>query len=236
MSRLAAGLALALLAIPAAPATAQEAADARDEEARGLFQAGRAAFDDERYEDALDYFERAHALSPRPTLLYNVGLAAERAGHPERARQAWERLLREEPDSPVRAEVEGRLRALPSEPGPSASPPAEAPVERTGFRVAPPLGAVAVTASGAAIVATGAVILALGGADAREVRGADAGTTWEELRPVRDDARRRWAAGQALLYAGAAITVGGVAWLALGDRGNVEIAIGPAGASLRGRF
>lgn len=100
--------------VPGTLACAQDAAprDARDAEARGLFEAGRAAFVDGRFEDALRYFQQSYNLSQRPELLYNVGSAADRLQREREALQAFERYLVELPDAPNRREVEGRVRVL----------------------------------------------------------------------------------------------------------------------------
>jgi tetratricopeptide (TPR) repeat protein len=103
----------------AAAAAAEEAAtaevsaeSARDEEARSLFEAGRSAFADGRYEDALGDFQRAYELSGRAALLYNVGTTADRLRESEAALAAFERYLVEVPDPSNRAEVEARVRHL----------------------------------------------------------------------------------------------------------------------------
>lgn len=115
--------AVVLAEVVGSPARAEEPAQAGaepgaaatesvDEEARGLFLAGRAAYEDGRFEEALDYFRRAHALSGRPELLFNVGQAADRARMDEAAVDAWEAYLDAVPDSPNRRTVETRVRAL----------------------------------------------------------------------------------------------------------------------------
>ena len=64
---------------PSAPTGAQSPADEmRDEEARQLFEAGRVAFTAGRFQSALDSFRRAHELSGRPLLLYNIGTCYDR--------------------------------------------------------------------------------------------------------------------------------------------------------------
>jgi tetratricopeptide (TPR) repeat protein len=85
---------------------------ARDDEARGLFEAGKAAYEDGRFEDALAYFERAYALSPRPGLQYNLGLAYDRLRRDAEALQAFETYLSEQPDPAREQEVQNRVRAL----------------------------------------------------------------------------------------------------------------------------
>ncbi len=84
----------------------------RDAEARGLFEAGRAAFDQGRYPDALGYFDRAYQLSKRPQLLYNIGQVHDRLRHDEEALQAFQQYLRQVPGAENRTEVEHRIDAL----------------------------------------------------------------------------------------------------------------------------
>lgn len=99
-------LSLALLS-SVAPLRAQS-----DDEARGLYSAGVAAFSAGRYEDALGYFQRAYELSHRAHMLYNIGHAADRARRDEIALDAFERYLAGVADIENRAEIEGRIRVL----------------------------------------------------------------------------------------------------------------------------
>ena len=92
----------------AAPALAQDS----DNEGRALFEAGRHAFDDGRFDEALELFERAHRQSGRSSLFYNIGLAADRAGHEQRALTAYEQFVRDVPDSPRARMVRGRIEVL----------------------------------------------------------------------------------------------------------------------------
>jgi tetratricopeptide (TPR) repeat protein len=117
-----AGLAAAtiLLVLPATAdaqgrrrgAQAQAATSSRDEEARMLFEAGRVAYEDGRFEDALGYFQRAHDLSGRPALLYNVGSAADKLRRDAVALDAFRRYLEALPTAENRGEVEARIRVL----------------------------------------------------------------------------------------------------------------------------
>lgn len=86
--------------------------DASDEVARGLFQAGKAAYEAGNYADALSFFEQAHARSGRPQLLFNVGQAADRLRQDDKALEAFRAYLAALPDAPNRGEVEARIRAL----------------------------------------------------------------------------------------------------------------------------
>ena len=81
-------------------------------EARALFEAGRNAFEDGRFDAALQRFTEAYALSHRPELLYNIGQAADRLRHDAEAVRAFEQYLELVPDAPNRRRVELRLEAL----------------------------------------------------------------------------------------------------------------------------
>lgn len=115
---LALGLAITGTAVATPAAHAQQAAaqdspsSSRDAEARALFEAGRVAFGDGRFEDALSYFQRSHELSGRPELLYNIATTADRLRREREAVEAFEGYLAAVPDAPNRREVEGRLRVL----------------------------------------------------------------------------------------------------------------------------
>jgi tetratricopeptide (TPR) repeat protein len=99
----------ALMAWGPAPA----AADAdTDEEARALYQAGRIAFDQGRFDSALDYFQRSYELSGRPALLFNIGTAADRLRKDKIALEAFERYLEEVPDAADAASVRSRIGVL----------------------------------------------------------------------------------------------------------------------------
>lgn len=96
---------------PSSP-PAQPAASARDEEARNLFEAARAAYEEGRYEEALERFEESYRLSARPGLLYNIGQTAERLRRDERAIEAYEAYLAAAPDAPNAAAVQRRIEIL----------------------------------------------------------------------------------------------------------------------------
>jgi hypothetical protein len=105
--------ALSLWALLALPASAQEGtSDARDREARSLFEAGRTAFEDGRYGDARDYFQRAYELSGRADMLYNIANAEDRMRHDREALAAFEGYLAGSPAAPNRVEVEARMESL----------------------------------------------------------------------------------------------------------------------------
>jgi tetratricopeptide (TPR) repeat protein len=123
-------LVVILLAAMAAPAGAQSQAQV-DREARNLFEAGQEAFGTGSYERALDYFERAYALSHRSGLLYNIAVTADRMRNDARALEAFREYLSAEPETERRAEVEARiqyLEAARAEAGADVEPPPAEPV------------------------------------------------------------------------------------------------------------
>jgi tetratricopeptide (TPR) repeat protein len=84
----------------------------RDARARRLFELGRTAYENARYEDAMRYFEESYALSGRAALLFNIGQAADRLRRDDRAIEAFEAYLAASPSAPNRVEVETRLEVL----------------------------------------------------------------------------------------------------------------------------
>lgn len=78
-------LVLALAALCAAPALAQDA-----ERARQLFEAGVAALDDGQHDEAAHHFDESYRLYPRASTACNMALAQERLGQPCEA-QRWYR-------------------------------------------------------------------------------------------------------------------------------------------------
>lgn len=83
-----------------------------DQEARALFMAAQVAFDEGRFESAVEYFLQSYRLSHRPELLYNIGNTYDRLQKPEEALQHFEQYLRERPDAENHLQVEARARLL----------------------------------------------------------------------------------------------------------------------------
>ena len=109
------GFALSLFLGVCGSALAQPApqqTSGKDEEARGLFWAGRAAYDEGRYKDALGYFSRSYQLSGRPELLYNIGQTADRLRKDQEALDAFTEYLNRVPNADHREAVEARIVLL----------------------------------------------------------------------------------------------------------------------------
>ena len=93
-------------------ALAQEGGELVDEEAKSLYQAGAIAFDQGRFQNALDSFQRAYALSKRPQLLFNIGVVSDRLRLDEQALQSFEQYLQLVPDGAEAANVRARIEVL----------------------------------------------------------------------------------------------------------------------------
>jgi hypothetical protein len=100
----------------AARTEAQAAADADAElraRAKGQFQAGVAAYEAQRYGDALTHFQEAYRIKPHPLVRVNMANCYERLGKPLLAIFHFERFIEEsDPSSPQIKEVNDALRAL----------------------------------------------------------------------------------------------------------------------------
>lgn len=106
-----------------APAAAQEAepesieepVDEQDEMARQLFDQGRSAYSEGRFESALRAFRASYELSGRAQLLFNMGTTLDRLRRTREAVNHFERYLEEMYEAPNRSEVEARIRVLRAE-------------------------------------------------------------------------------------------------------------------------
>ncbi|MFK7984655.1 MAG: tol-pal system YbgF family protein [Sandaracinaceae bacterium] len=218
------------------------------DEGRVAFQAGRRAFETGRYAQALEDFERAYELTGHPDMLYNIGHTAERLRQDERALSAFEGYLDANPESPARGPIEARMAILrraieneQDEPLPTREgEAAPLPVQEFVVIQAPapsepsPVGWV-LTGVGAAVALTGVGFLVGAEVRAGEVRGADDGALWPTLEQAYADANNFAIAGGVLAGVGAATAALGLV-LALTAEGDQEVAVGPGGVQVRGRF
>jgi len=215
---------------------------ASDQSAQEVFGLGRQAMEDGRFTEAARYFERAYELSPRPELLYNIGMAHERANQPEQAIAFFERYLASGEDVQRRTEVDERLRVLRATADEGEGEPGEPAVtteqaEPSGRSV---LGPVIVMGTGVALLGAGIVFLGLASSSANTVTAA-AGMDvyWDTVAGDAADAETFSALGAVFLGVGAAAIVGGVVWLIAGggdDEEDIAVSIAPNGALVRGRF
>jgi len=103
------GLIVACVVLAAAPVRAD---DARDAEARRLYEEGKDAF--VRHEWNLSYlrFRDAYMISQLPALLFNMASALKEDGRPGESAENLRSYLRVVPGTPDRAEIEQRILTL----------------------------------------------------------------------------------------------------------------------------
>ena len=234
-------IALWLCGLLSASAAAQRTSD--DAAAREYFERGRSAFADADYERALVYFRQAYRLSGRGALQYNIGITADRLQRDGEALFAFERYLEEAVDRSREVEVKERIvglqqsiaqkrateRALAEAIDQSRVTTADTRATRklptssiVGGSVLSALGVAGVAAMGVGIARDGSCDTT--GMNGCETRRETTGWTW--------------------VYGalGMAAVAGGTMWFALGARrakrakATTEVAVAPAGVTVRGRF
>lgn len=216
-----------------------------DEMAKGLFQAGRAAYNAGKYEEALGYFQQAYDRSPRPELLFNIGQSADRLRMDDLALDSFRRYLAELPQADNREQVENRVRALErvvaereareaeqpapepepifpepvkpqaQEPADAVQPSAEEEEQRPAGAL--PLGPMLVAGGGLAAIGVGLAFGAAANSKQEQYASAPVRTQQEAeaARSLFDEAESRALVCNLMLGIGAAAVIGGALWFAL---------------------
>ena len=245
--------------LAASPAAAQDTT----EEARLAFEAGREAFANGRFGPALEYFDRAYALTQHPDILYDIGHTADRARQDARALEAFEAFLEARPESDERPAIETRMATLrraiaerastvepETEPEAEADPePLDAVVEESRSAPETPelparsrqegstFGGWLTLGAGLGVAALGGALLGVAEVRASEVRSAQEGTPWPLVRDAHRDADSLGIAGGVLLGIGlTAAAVGSIVAVVLEMDSGIDVAVGPTHLSVRGSF
>ncbi len=238
-------LCAAPITLPVSPSSAQPAASAEalDAEARSLFEAGRTAYRDARYEDALGYYRRSYELSHRPELLYNIGQCEDRLRHDAEAIEAFEAFLAALPDAPQRAEVTVRLDILrrtvettETETETEAIDVLEpAPVDAEGSAAVPWV----VLGVGGGLAAVGVALLIAGYVQIGDVESAR-NVPFSTVSGAYDAAPILTGTGWAALGVGVALAGIGAVWVLSGGSSsrssNARLRLNPTGLTLSGSF
>ncbi len=119
-----AALGWALAALSVAMLAAPESVRAQDARARADALASSAVVlaRSGDHAEALALYEKAYELDPDPLLLYNIGRVAEKAGRPERAREALRAFLAQATDPELRARAQESLERVTAAPSPAPVP------------------------------------------------------------------------------------------------------------------
>ena len=142
-------LLVTLVLVLASPARGDESTT---EQAKQHYENGSKQYDLGHWDEAIREYETAYELRPDPSFLYNLAQAYRRKGDAKRALDLYRNYLVKTPKSPLRVEIEERIKSLqkqideansakPALPGlePTASPlvPPSAPAEGAAPAVAP---------------------------------------------------------------------------------------------------
>jgi hypothetical protein len=76
-----------------------------------VFEQGRSAFADQRYDAAAEHFKDAYDRYSDPAYLFNIAVSYQRKPRWRLAVRYFERFLAEAPDSPARSDVANQLQA-----------------------------------------------------------------------------------------------------------------------------
>jgi tetratricopeptide (TPR) repeat protein len=240
-------LCAAPITLPVSPSSAQPAASAEalDAEARSLFEAGRTAYRDARYEDALGYYRRSYELSHRPELLYNIGQCEDRLRHDAEAIEAFEAFLAALPDAPQRAEVTVRLDILrrtavattdtETTETPETIVATPAPVDASASDPVPWI----VLGVGGGLAAVGVALLIAGYVQIGDVESAR-NVPFSSVSGAYDAAPILTGTGWAALGVGVALAGIGAVWVLSGGSSsrssNARLRLNPTGLTLSGSF
>jgi len=250
----------AVLGVVLSPSVAFAKPDEDARRALVLFDRGKIAYKEGRFDESVLLLKEAYAIKAEPVLLYNIGRAHEAKGQLAEAVTAYERYLGSAPGAPDRLEVEGRIAALNAkiaEAAQAAEATAQAAAEADRKaradreRAAEPRVEVVdesgpnlvpwvIAGSGAVVMGVGAVVgvLALG-----KNSDAEDAPSQRDAVDQQDGAETLALVSTITLIVGGAALAGGATWgiidltSASSERtGRVQLRVTGPGASLQGDF
>jgi tetratricopeptide (TPR) repeat protein len=99
--------------LPPTPATSQaEAPEGDFAKAKALFERGEAFYKLGEYEKALNEYRESFLVSKAPLLLLNIAQCYRYLSQYEEAKHNYEAFVREDPNSPYRKEMEGKIAEM----------------------------------------------------------------------------------------------------------------------------
>jgi tetratricopeptide (TPR) repeat protein len=215
---------------------------AAEPEAERLYRDGQAAYDAQRYDDALAAWTQSYELSHLPGLVFNIAQAHRLRGDCAKAVEAYKKFVALDPRSSERPTAEGFIKDLSpcpdDKPTPTPPPPKPppAPIESKppiadvdtgrGKRIA----GLAIAGGGLAIAGTGLYFGNRAASLGDEVRKACASScAYPDIRDKDQEGRRDETIQWILYGAGAAaIVTGGVVYM-LGAKRASPVAVVPHG-------
>lgn len=212
---------LALIGLPATSVAGPPEQLVQDEEARGHFERGQAAFADGEYETAITELKAAYAIEEAPILLYAWAQAERLAGDCERAIELYARFLATAPPEAQEEKARSNIEVCGGDPDAVYVEPEEEPAQPEADVPPAPGGpeqvdepqpegpeilGPALLAGGGAFALTGGILLGVGLSQGNQAVEAD---TQDDFVDETDGARSLYTAGIVLIGVGAAIMVGG---------------------------
>ena len=229
------GALLAAAAAASAPARADRAQD--DQRARELYKQGNVHYNLAEYDEAIEAFKAAYALTEAPALLFNIAQAYRLQGDCAQALRFYKNFARLEQAAPNREDVDALVREMdecaknraPAGPAPPAAEDVPPPLPEVVPAPAPPprpdrpwykdaLGNALVLGGVAALVGGGLVWKS--GRDA--VNASERAMGYAEFERQADGAYGKQTVGVLVMGAGAALVAGGVLRLTLRARGDAR--------------
>lgn len=217
---------IVILAFAASPAVAGD-------KVKALIEKASKAHGEGKFEKALEHLEAAYALDPQSELLYAIAQVYHKLENCPDALSYYERFLATNPADEAREDTQEAIEAcneklgIKAEPDPLpiAPPP---PTPPTPPAVSPwykdPLGA-GLVIGGTVTTVIGIVVYAGARSDASDAAMA---VDHAQYTTLLDDARSKRNISALLIGGGIALIGGGVARLALRDRGGTEVSVAPA--------
>lgn len=201
----------------AGPKKPVAAADPNEQRALELFEQGRKAYKEGRYDDAVTLLKQSYELKQEPVLQYNLARAYESLGRLDEAVTAFQRYLDETQEIPDRVEIAAKVQNLKARieadqkakapPPPPTPKPTPTPAPDEGAKVNP-VPWVLAGVGGLGLIA-GGVVGALASSKNDEVATASSQVEGQSLR----DSAESLALGSNLaLGIGGAVLLGGAIW------------------------
>jgi tetratricopeptide (TPR) repeat protein len=121
MNRLLFALCLAVSVAPGAFVPVAHADDPAERASKRYYDRGRRLFDLQKFDEALEQFQKAYDAKPIPDFLFNIGQCQRNLGDYEAAVFSFKKFLKLDPEAPNRAKVEKLIDDLEQKLGESNS-------------------------------------------------------------------------------------------------------------------
>jgi tetratricopeptide (TPR) repeat protein len=112
MNRLLFAVCLAVAIAPGAFVSIAHADDPAERAAKRHYDRGRRLFDLQKFQEALEQFQKAYDAKPIPDFLFNIGQCQRNLGELDAAVFSFKKFLKLDPETPLRDKVERTIEEL----------------------------------------------------------------------------------------------------------------------------